>query len=239
MKRTSGLCLVGGLDVTQQQQPEARAFTHRQPVDGRSTTPTAENGRLRKDRRAAWRRAEVLRQYWSTMLEMESVIGSAKSHGAMPLSALHSLPFDRNTILVKYREALAQQMRTPVSDIAGLKWKQEALAKERYHYTGVTPERLRQAIAEDAAWLAAHPTRRSNSEAMARSREFKEAMRQRIREVAADRGLSDEHIKPALSLKHHEIARFSEQQGVSIGWQLEGELNRDGRCDLMDILDGA
>jgi hypothetical protein len=41
--------------------------------------------------------------------------------------------------------------------------------------------------ADDAAWLAAHPTRRSNSEAMAKRREFIEAMRQRIRDFAASR----------------------------------------------------
>jgi hypothetical protein len=39
--------------------------------------------------------------------------------------------------------------------------------------------------------------------------EFKEAMRRRIRDVAASRDLSDEEIKPALTLKHQEIARFS------------------------------
>jgi hypothetical protein len=43
---------------------------------------------------------------------------------------------------------------------------------------------------------------------MARRREFNEAMRRRIREIAALRHLSDEAIKPVMKLKHHEIARF-------------------------------
>jgi hypothetical protein len=81
---------------------------------------------------------------------------------------------------------------------------------------------IERAIADDVAWLAAHQTRRSNSEAMARQREFNEAMRQRIRKIATTRNLSDEEIKPALKLKHHEIARFSEAHGVNIGWLLEG-----------------
>jgi hypothetical protein len=72
------------------------------------------------------------------------------------------------------------------------------------------------------AFLAAHPVRRSNSETMAHRREFKEAMRQRIREIAASRDLSDEEIKPALSLKHHEIAEFTEKHGVNLDWLLEG-----------------
>jgi hypothetical protein len=59
----------------------------------------------------------------------------------------------------------------------------------------------------------------------------------------ASRDLSDEEIRPALTLKHQEIARFSEQHGVSIEWLLEGngrmfKKDRGGRCELMDILDG-
>jgi hypothetical protein len=54
-------------------------------------------------------------------------------------------------------------------------------------------------------------------------RAFKEAMRQRIREVAALRKISDDEIKPTLRLKHQEIARFSEEHGVNIGWLLEGD----------------
>jgi hypothetical protein len=92
--------------------------------------------------------------------------------------------------------------------------------------------------------------RHNNSEAALRRREFKEAMRRRIRDVAASRDLSDEEIKPVLTLKHQEIARFSERHGVNIGWLLEGKgrifkndpitLNPDRgrRCELMDILDG-
>jgi hypothetical protein len=79
--------------------------------------------------------------------------------------------------------------------------------------------------------LAAHPIRHNNSEAMARRREFKEAMRRRIRDIAASRDFSYEEIKPALTLKHHEIARFSEQHGVNIEWLLEGKgriFNRGG-----------
>jgi hypothetical protein len=72
------------------------------------------------------------------------------------------------------------------------------------------------------AFLAAHPVRKSNGEAWARRREFKEAMRQRIRDIAASRDLPDEEIKPALKLKHHEIAEFTEKHGVNLEWLLEG-----------------
>src|SRR5882672_7813234 len=63
----------------------------------------------------------------------------------------------------------------------------------------------------------------SNSEAMTRRREFKLAMRQRVRDIAALHDLSEEEIKPALTLKHHEIARFTEKHGVNLDWLLEGK----------------
>jgi hypothetical protein len=48
-------------------------------------------------------------------------------------------------------------------------------------------------------------------------------MRQRIKDVAASRNLSDEEIRPVLRLKHQEIGRFCEARGVNLGWLLEGE----------------
>jgi hypothetical protein len=80
-----------------------------------------------------------------------------------------------------------------------------------------------QAIADDLAFLAAHPVRQSNGEARARRREFKDALRRRIRDIAASRDLSDDEIKPALTLKHREIAEFSEKHGVNLEWLLEGK----------------
>ena len=89
--------------------------------------------------------------------------------------------------------------------------------------TDVKPEKIERAIADDEAWLAAHPTKRTgNVEACAKRRAFKEAMRQRIKEVAATRDLADEVIRPVLKLKHQEIGRFCQTHSVNIGWLLEG-----------------
>jgi len=65
--------------------------------------------------------------------------------------------------------------------------------------------------------------RRTNSEAMARKREFDDAMRRRIRDIAASRDLSEEDIKPTLTLEHHEIAKFTQKHGVNPDWLLEGK----------------
>jgi hypothetical protein len=74
-------------------------------------------------------------------------------------------------------------------------------------------------------------TRRTHSEAVALRREFKFAMRQRIKDVAASRDLSNEDIKAVMTLKHHEIARFTEEHGVNVDWLLTGE----GRVFTKDI----
>jgi hypothetical protein len=132
-------------------------------------------------------------------------------------------PDYRMPMVDRYRKALVEQLLTPAWDVASVTWKQAVLARNDYvvgRY--VKAERVEKAIADDLAWLTAHPTRRSNSEAMARSREFKEAMRQRIRDIAASRNLSDEKIRPVLKLKHHEIAKFTEEHGVNLEWLLEG-----------------
>jgi hypothetical protein len=128
----------------------------------------------------------------------------------------------QKTAIGRYREALVKQLLTPAPDLRSVTWKQAALASRQFRHTSVKSERIERAIAEDLAFLAAHPIRHNNSEAAARRRAFKEVMRRRIRDVAASRDLSDEEIKPALTLKHQEIAHFSEQHGVNIEWLLEG-----------------
>jgi hypothetical protein len=132
-------------------------------------------------------------------------------------------PDHRMPMVAKWRAALVKQLLTPAPTTAAVSWKQAALARGEYRYTGVKPELIECAIANDLAFLAAHPVCRSNSEAWARRREFKEAMRQRIRDIAASRDLSDEEIKPTLTLKHHEIAKFTEKHGVNVEWLLEGK----------------
>jgi hypothetical protein len=47
-------------------------------------------------------------------------------------------------------------------------------------------------------------------------------MRQRIKEIAASRDLSDEEIRPVLRLKHEAIGHFCQTHGVNPGWLLEG-----------------
>jgi hypothetical protein len=184
---------------------------------------TAANGRVRKERNEAWREAEAATSYWRARLDFERAVSWVQRLD-LPEGSFHPAVDDGadRSLVGKWRQAIVNQLLTPAPDIRSVTWKRAKFSGGDFPYLPVKPERVERAIADDLAFLAAHPTRRSNSEAMARSREFKEAMRQRIREVAASRDLSDEEIKPVLKLKHHEIAKFTEKHGVNLDWLLEG-----------------
>lgn len=187
-------------------------------------SPTARNARLRIDRKEAWRMAEAAVQYWRARLDVQAAIERAQRLG-IPEGRSHPADDDsRQPMVEKWRAALVRQLLTPAPDANSVKWKQMKLASELdgYYALDVKPERIERSIADDLAFLAAHPTRRSNSEAMARSREFKEAMRQRIRDLAASRDLPDDEIKSVLRLKHQEIGAFAVKHSVSLAWLLEG-----------------
>jgi hypothetical protein len=156
-------------------------------------------------------------------LDFESAVDWAQRKGT-PEGDSHPVvdPGDWMPMVTNYRAALVRQLLTPAWDANSVKWKRTTFAKGQHKHTDVNPKKIERSIADDLAWLAAHPTRRSNSEARARSREFKEAMRQRVREIAATRDLSDEDIKPVLRLKHEEVGRFCKAHSVNIGWLLEG-----------------
>jgi hypothetical protein len=82
---------------------------------------------------------------------------------------------ERWMIVNKWRASVAAQLLTPAPDAAAVTWKRTALRSGQHKYTDVTTERIERAIADDVAFLAAHPTRksiavsrRSNSEATGR-----------------------------------------------------------------------
>jgi hypothetical protein len=187
-------------------------------------TETAKNFRIRTKRRDAWWLADRTADYWHARFKWDQALDTAQKYGigdsgSFPPRAPAS-PFEAvNT----WREAVAKQLLTPAPTLADVAWKRAKIKSDEFKRLPITLARAEQAIADDLAFLAAHPTRRTNSEALARNREFKEAMRQRIRDIAASRDLSDEEIKPVLRIKHQEIAEFTEKHGVNLEWLLEGK----------------
>jgi hypothetical protein len=129
----------------------------------------------------------------------------------------------------KWREAVAKPLIMAAPTLADVAWKRAKVKSGDFDgCRSLTLARAEQAIADDLAFLAAHPTRRSNSEAMARSREFKEAMRQRIRKIAVFRDLSGEQVKPAF-LSTITSSSCSSRSWASIGagcWKALGASSR-------------
>jgi hypothetical protein len=186
-------------------------------------TETAKNARIRTERRDAWWLAERVTDYWRARWKWHHELETAQRYGigdsgSFPPPA-HASPFEA---VDTWREAVAKQLLTPAPTLADVAWKRAKIKSDEFNRLPITLARAEQAVADDLAFLAAHPTRRSNSEAMARSREFKEVMRQRIREIAASRDLSDEEIKPVLRLKHQQVAEFVDKHGVNFKWLYEG-----------------
>jgi hypothetical protein len=185
-------------------------------------TETAKNARIRTERRDAWWLAERVADYWHARFKWRDELETAQKYGIGDSASFPAPVGGRFEAVDIWREAVAKQLLTPAPTLADVGWKRAKIKSDEFKRLPITLARAEQAIADDLAFLAAHPVRRSNSEAMARSREFKEAMRQRIRDIAASRDLSDEDIKPVLKLKHHEIANFTEKHGVNLEWLLEG-----------------
>jgi hypothetical protein len=218
-KQAVGVTAIANRVLTPRQQRRAG-----KPELPPPATETAKNARIRTERRDAWWLAERVADYWRARLDWCSALGTAQQYGIADSASFPSAKNENRYGLVdKWREAVAKQLLTPAPTLADGAWKCAKIKSREFKQLPITLARAEQAIADDSAFLAAHPTRRSNSEAMARSREFKEAMRERIRDVAASRDLSDQEIKPVLRLKHEAIGEFTEKHGVNLEWLLEGK----------------
>jgi hypothetical protein len=185
-------------------------------------TETAKNSRIRLARRDAWWLAGRETDYWRARMDWVDALEIAQKWGVGDSDEYDPPTESRMTLVQRWREAVVKQLLTPAPDMGAVVWKRAQMAGRGFSHLPTSAERVARMIEDDDAFLKAHPARRSNSEAMARKREFNEAMRQRIRDIAAARDLSDEEIKPVLRLKHEEVGRFTEKHGVNLEWLLEG-----------------
>ena len=157
--------IVGGTDHlpddrSRKQSAHAQVDARRPPTG--SLSATGENGRLRKERHEAWLMAGAATRYGRARLDFYDALSCVQRRG---MSEGRSHPAvdsgDRWALLEKWRAAFVKQLLTPAPDAASVAWKQNALTRGKYQYTGLKPERLKHAIA-DLAFLAAHPVRQSN-----------------------------------------------------------------------------
>jgi hypothetical protein len=123
-------------------------------------TDTCKNQRLRDARKDAWNHARHATDYWRARMKWHSALSWAQDRGIGD-SASFPLADRCYSFVDKWREALVKQLLTPAPDVGAVTWKRTQLAAKQYANVGVRRERIELAIAADAEWLAAHPTRRS------------------------------------------------------------------------------
>jgi len=127
---------------------------------GRTLTTTGKNQRLRQERRETWRRADAVTYFWRAYLDFTDQLSRARDAGVKEAHQHPKLSHeDRWEILDRYREALGKQLLTPAPDIATVNWKRHQLSKT---FIGTNREWVENVIKNDIAFLAAHPTRKSN-----------------------------------------------------------------------------
>jgi hypothetical protein len=222
LQLVAGTALAG--PVTNAAKPSVRpALVIASRSEGISATHA--NALARDNRRAAWDIAEVVTRYWRARIDMNDAAACAQRE-ELPVGQNHPVVdhAGRMALITRWREAKAAQLLTPAPKAAAVLWKKAELKSRCFGYLRVEPGKVERAIEADEAFLASHPVRQTKSaEAKARTRAFKEAMRQRIREVASLRQIPDDEIKSVLGLKHHAVAAFGEAHGLNYGWLLEGE----------------
>jgi hypothetical protein len=163
------LRIVGGTNHTPEtSQTEPRRdrtisgrISFRARDDDETLTTTNRNKRLRERRNDVWRKACAAAGYWRARMDLQEAIWCGQREG-VPEAASHPpvTPDDRYPLLDKYWKAKGDQLLTPAPRVAVVNWKQQVLAQGEYVHTGVEKEQIEKAIADDLAFLAAHPTRR-------------------------------------------------------------------------------
>lgn len=127
-----------------------------------SMTPTAKNRRLRDERWKAWRNADRATNYWLARFKFYDAVFTAVEIG-LPEARSDSCNLGggeyRQDSVNGYREAVRKQIFTPAPDIAAVNWKRVHLKQALW--TGAKREHIEQIIADDVAFLKAHPVRRA------------------------------------------------------------------------------
>jgi len=214
----------GGLQSMYRRQRVKREARARE-IGTVELTATAQNSRLRDARKTAWREAEIRVEYFHRRAEFECVVGRMQEMG-LPEGNLHPVPRDRGEAVRLWRAALVAQFLLPAPSKDCVTWKKSRLAIGEIERAGMTRERAQKVIDGDIAFLAAHPTRKSvpmSNEKKEERRNFKAAVRQRIKDIAASRGIPDDEIRPVLSLRHWPISDFATKYSVNLEWLLEGQ----------------
>jgi hypothetical protein len=140
-----------------EQEPERPAR------DEGELSTTCKNSRLRQTRDKAWNRASRTTSYWRVRLDWHSELKCAQQWGLADSGSFPPAADENRISLVEmWREAVVKQLLTPAPNVGAVAWKRAKLSGRDFRYLPVKPDRVERAIADDVAFLAAHPTRRES-----------------------------------------------------------------------------
>ncbi len=162
LKIVAGTAFAGHAVTAERPAGERPERKLKEQATARSLSKTAENEHLRADRREVWRMAEAATHYWRARLDFGDAVLCVQ-RWEMPEGRSHAIVTheDCGSMVNRWRAAMVKQLLTPAPDVAAVKWKQIALARRQHAYTDVKTESIERSIADDLAFLAAHPVRQS------------------------------------------------------------------------------
>lgn len=124
-------------------------------------TETAKNSRIRIARRDARWLATRVSEYWSARIDWHGALSISQQYGIADSASFPSPENESRYGLVDtWREAVAKQLLTPAPDLGAVTWKRAKLKSGDFSHLPIAAPRVERAIADDEAFLAAHPTRR-------------------------------------------------------------------------------
>jgi hypothetical protein len=140
--------------VELEQEPERPAH------DERELSTTCKNSRLRQARDEAWNRARHTTSYWRARMDWHGELEFAQNRGLADSGSFPPAADENRFSLVDtWREAVVKQLLTPAPNVAAVAWKRARLSGRDFHCLPVKPDQVERAIADDIAFLDAHPTR--------------------------------------------------------------------------------
>jgi hypothetical protein len=99
--------------------------------------------------------------YWRARLDWHDALGHAQKRGSADSGSFPPVADDRFSLVETWREAVVKQLLTPAPDGAAVAWKSAKLAGRGFDQLPTKAERVERVIADDLAFLAAHPVRQS------------------------------------------------------------------------------
>lgn len=142
--------------------PAKAAFPKMAALTGRVSTDISLNERLRKERGRRWGAASAKAEVLRAMMEMHIKISIAQKYALPEMQGCPATdPAEYPRLVENWRRARLEQLLTPAPTMTLLVWKRECVARmnNEYDWAGVKPSRIEKALAEDEAFLKAHPTR--------------------------------------------------------------------------------